>query len=115
MPPARLRLNERVLDAFRPHVDVDLECRQATKLLADLVGTQIGLGHLFIGDQAALGVIHHDHDDSPLTTISTEFIPFPDYGGGGKYSIFENSVACAQWLRQTWARTTQTDSGDAVV
>ncbi len=57
---------------------------------------------------------HASHDDSPLTTISTEFIPFPDYGGGGKYSIFENSVACAQWLRQTWARTTRADAGDAI-
>ena len=40
---------------------------------------------------------------SQLSTISTEFIPFPDYGGGAKYSIFENSIACAEWLRRTWA------------
>ena len=33
------------------------------------------------------------------STISTEFIPFPDYGGGHKYSIWENSVACATWIR----------------
>ena len=26
-----------------------------------------------------------------------------DYGGGAKYSIFENNVACARWLRETWA------------
>ena len=38
----------------------------------------------------------------PLAQISTEFIPFPDYGGGHGYSIFENSVACAKWLRETW-------------
>ncbi len=50
---------------------------------------------------------HASHDDSPLTTISTEFIPFPDYGGGAKYSIFENSVACAEWLRETWAAAGQ--------
>ena len=48
---------------------------------------------------------HAGHDDSPLSTISTEFIPYPDYGGGGKYSIFENSVACATWLRKTWDDT----------
>jgi hypothetical protein len=34
--------------------------------------------------------------------ISCEFIPFPDYGGGARYSIFDNNVACAQWLRDTW-------------
>ncbi|HEY1425961.1 MAG TPA: hypothetical protein VGF50_04750 [Caulobacteraceae bacterium] len=46
---------------------------------------------------------HHATDPtSRLATISTEFIPFPDYGGGAKYSIFEHSVACAQWLRETW-------------
>jgi len=38
-------------------------------------------------------------ENSPLRTISTEFIPFPDYGGGHKYSIWDNSVACARWLR----------------
>ncbi|RDK03236.1 xylose isomerase [Paraburkholderia lacunae] len=34
--------------------------------------------------------------------ISCEFIPFADYGGGAGYSIFENNVACAAWLRNTW-------------
>ncbi|HEY2707025.1 MAG TPA: hypothetical protein VGI95_03140 [Caulobacteraceae bacterium] len=49
---------------------------------------------------------HHASDPaSQLSTISTEFIPFPDYGGAAKYSIFEHSVACAQWLRATWAET----------
>lgn len=42
------------------------------------------------------------HDDDPLHQISTEFIPNPDYGGGAKYSIFDNSVACAKWIRSTW-------------
>lgn len=37
-----------------------------------------------------------------LEQISCEFIPFPDYGGGARYSIFENNVACSQWLRDTW-------------
>ena len=45
---------------------------------------------------------HASHSESQLKTISTEFIPNPDYGGGAKYSIFENSLACAQWLRETW-------------
>jgi hypothetical protein len=48
---------------------------------------------------------HADDDASNLGQISTEFIPFPDYGGGAKYSIFENSIACARWLRETWAET----------
>ena len=45
---------------------------------------------------------HASHSESTLRTISTEFIPHPDYGGGAKYSIFENSCACARWLRETW-------------
>lgn len=45
---------------------------------------------------------HARNDTSPLTTVSTEFIPYPDYGGGAKYSLFEQNVACAQWLRDTW-------------
>jgi hypothetical protein len=47
---------------------------------------------------------HATTPDSQLATISTEFIPYPDYGGGAKYSIFEHSVACAQWLREEWAK-----------
>jgi hypothetical protein len=47
---------------------------------------------------------HARSPDSKLATISTEFIPFPDYGGGAKYSIFENSVACAAWIREEWAK-----------
>ena len=45
---------------------------------------------------------HADHDDSPLGQISTEFIPGPDYGAGHGYSIFDQSQACARWLRETW-------------
>jgi hypothetical protein len=37
---------------------------------------------------------------NPFTTMTTEFIPFADYGGGAKYSIFENGCACAEWARQ---------------
>jgi hypothetical protein len=48
---------------------------------------------------------HAAHDDSPLGQISTEFIPGPDYGMGNKYSIFEHSVACARWIKETWRQT----------
>jgi hypothetical protein len=46
---------------------------------------------------------HAKHPGSPIRQISTEHIPNPDYGGGHKYSIFENNVACARWLREEWA------------
>lgn len=45
---------------------------------------------------------HASHADSPLSQVSTEFIPGPDYGAGHGYSQFEHSVACAKWLRKTW-------------
>lgn len=46
---------------------------------------------------------HHARDPaSRLRHISTEIIPFPDYGGGARYSLFDDSVALAQWLRATW-------------
>jgi hypothetical protein len=37
-----------------------------------------------------------------LGQISTEFIPNTDYGEGCKYSLFEQSVACVEWMRGTW-------------
>jgi hypothetical protein len=39
---------------------------------------------------------------SRLRYLTLEMIPPPDYGAGAKYSIFDNNVACAQWVRQTW-------------
>lgn len=36
--------------------------------------------------------------------ISCEFIPFPDYGGGGRYNIWQNNIACARWLQEEWQR-----------
>lgn len=45
---------------------------------------------------------HATHEDSGLGQISTEFIPRPDYGGGHGYSIFDNAVACAKWIKSTW-------------
>lgn len=53
---------------------------------------------------------HAGNPSSPLTTVSTEFIPFPDYGGGAKYSLFEQNVACAEWLRKTWLEEEQAAS-----
>lgn len=46
----------------------------------------------------------HEHPDAAPAQISCEFIPFPDYGGGGRYSIWDNNVACAHWLRDEWTR-----------
>jgi hypothetical protein len=45
---------------------------------------------------------HATHADSCLGQITTEFIPFPDYGGGARYSLLANNVACARWIRDTW-------------
>jgi hypothetical protein len=43
------------------------------------------------------------HPECPLERISCEFIPFTDYGGRARYSIWENNLACAAWLRAEWA------------
>jgi hypothetical protein len=45
---------------------------------------------------------HAANPGSVLGQISTEFIPALDYGMGARYSIFEQGVACARWLRETW-------------
>ena len=42
---------------------------------------------------------HYRNESSPLLLISTEFIPFTDYGEGAGYSLFANSIACARWIR----------------
>ena len=46
---------------------------------------------------------HACHPASRLKNISTEILPFPDYGAGARYSLFDDSVACARWLRSTWS------------
>jgi hypothetical protein len=38
-----------------------------------------------------------------LGQISCEHIPNIDYGAGQGYSIFDDNVACAHWLRAEWA------------
>ncbi|MDP6873868.1 MAG: hypothetical protein QF521_10095, partial [Alphaproteobacteria bacterium] len=48
---------------------------------------------------------HHASDEaSPLGQISTEFIPNLDYGQGCRYSLFEQAIACVEWMRAEWAR-----------
>ena len=37
-----------------------------------------------------------------LGQISTEFIPNTDYGEGCRYSLFEQAVACVEWMRAEW-------------
>jgi hypothetical protein len=45
---------------------------------------------------------HAANPASPLGQVTVEMIPGIDYGAGAKYSIFEHSVAVAQWLRAAW-------------
>ena len=55
---------------------------------------------------------HASRADNELEMITTEFIFPPDYGAGGGYSIFDNSVACAGWLRETWAEATSSQAAE---
>jgi len=43
--------------------------------------------------------------------ISTEILPFADYGAGARYSLFEDSIACARWLREAWKAACAATSG----
>lgn len=46
---------------------------------------------------------HHARDPhGKLGQISTEFIPNTDYGEGCHYSLFEQGIACVEWMRTTW-------------
>ena len=46
---------------------------------------------------------HHAADpNGHLGQISTKFIPNVDYGEGCKYSLFEQGVACTEWMRSEW-------------
>ena len=42
---------------------------------------------------------HHHIADSSLECITTEFIPNTDYGEGCTYSLLDNAVACAEWIK----------------
>ena len=43
---------------------------------------------------------HYSNKGSSLEQITTEFIAPTDYGAGWKYSIFNNNVQCAKWMRK---------------
>ena len=45
---------------------------------------------------------HATRGTREVLRISTEILPFADYGAGAKYSLFEDSIACARWLRASW-------------
>lgn len=45
---------------------------------------------------------HAKEPKSRLACITLEMIQPPDYGAGARYSIFDNNVACANWIRETW-------------
>jgi hypothetical protein len=46
---------------------------------------------------------HHAKDPkATLGQISTEFIPNFDYGEGCRYSLFEQAIACVEWMRSEW-------------
>lgn len=52
-----------------------------------------------------------DHPGLAPAQISCEFIPFADYGGGARYSIWGQNVACAHWLRAQWQAVQAEGSG----
>ena len=47
----------------------------------------------------ALLVCSATYDETMRGHISCEYIPLPDYGADHKYSVFDNNVACARWIR----------------
>ncbi|MGQ7248841.1 hypothetical protein ACUN9Y_16075 [Halomonas sp. V046] len=55
---------------------------------------------------------HRDTADSPLRYITTDMIDMPDYGGGVRYSLFEQNVAIAEWFRHAWSEIKAETSAD---
>lgn len=51
---------------------------------------------------------HHRTSSSPLRWLTTDMIDMPDYGGGVGYSLFDQNVAIAEWVRNTWTETKST-------
>jgi hypothetical protein len=45
---------------------------------------------------------HLRNPDSPLRYITTDMIDMADYGENAKYSLFDQNVAIATWIRKTW-------------
>ena len=58
---------------------------------------------------------HLRHPDSPLRYITTDMIDMPDYGGGARYSLFEQNVAIAEWFRRTAAEIREQEQADVAV
>lgn len=58
---------------------------------------------------------HRDHADSKLKYITTEIIDLIDYGEGVNYSLFEQSVAVAEWIRSIWDDLTAQSSAELSV
>jgi len=52
---------------------------------------------------------HKTHADSRLRWITTDMLDMADYGGGVKYSLWEQNVAMARWIRDTWRQIEQGD------
>ena len=46
---------------------------------------------------------HYTSAKSSLRYVTTDMIDMPDYGDGAKYSLFEQNVAIAEWLREVFA------------
>ncbi len=53
---------------------------------------------------------HRDNPQSRLRYVTTEIIDLIDYGENAKYSLFEQSVAVAEWIRDTWADISAQDA-----
>ena len=45
---------------------------------------------------------HISTPTSPLKYITTDMIDMADYGENAKYSLFDQNVAIAEWIRSTW-------------
>lgn len=58
---------------------------------------------------------HDATPSSPLRWLTTDMIDMPDYGGGVGYSLFDQNVAIAEWLRRLWADISTSDSDEAPV
>jgi hypothetical protein len=46
---------------------------------------------------------HFENPKSPLRWITTDMIDMADYGGGVNYSLIEQNIAIAEWIRATYA------------
>lgn len=56
---------------------------------------------------------HKATPSSPLRWLTTDMIDMPDYGGGVGYSLFDQNVAIAEWLRNLWNDVGASDTGPA--